>query len=643
MGKIKLKQPNKLLLLKCRKVAAQQEEIKKSGLFQDAEEYLDAGRHGEAEILFGRLLAEHPGSPLILVRLGVISHKLGRLDEAGGYFSKALAVEPHNAEALIGLGQLAVGQGRVESAVRFFHQALKVAPDHYQALDGLGELWLMAGDLERAREFFSRAVAVRPYFAEGLFHLGLVSANLGNMFEAETNYRLATIVKPDHAGAFNNWGIIQAGQGRFDEAETSYRRSLEIEPDNFHALFNLAELYEKTNKLKEAGELVKQALVLAPDDPGLARLMATLLRRQGKLQEALTVLEKVVVSPANPEKSLEVHYELARIHDRIGQYEKAFHHFSRTKELQALSPLARKVDKNNFLRRLALLEDSFNDERLARWSRKSGTSEGGERPVFLVGFPRSGTTLLDQILDSHPDFQVVEESAALDMVVNLISGLAGGYPGGLERLSADALAELRQEYLRNLSRFAGNRAAGGRLVDKYPLHIIHLGLIYRLFPEARVILAIRHPYDVCLSNFMQLFNLNDAMANFLNLQDAAFCYDRVMSLGLRYLEGLPLQVHRIRYEDLVEDFATTTGELLSVLGAEWDEKVNRYYEHAQGRGMIATPSYHQVTEPIYQRSMFRFKNYVPGFADCHSLLRPYVAGFGYPEVDEAELAWGNNP
>lgn len=641
MGKIKLKSPNKLLLLKGKKIAAQQEQIKKAGPFQEAEESLEAGHLEVAAMLFGRLLVEYPDSPLIFARIGSVSHKLGRLDEADDYFRKALAAEAHNADALCGLGQLSAERGMFEVAARFFNQALKFAPDHYLALDCLGELWLRCGDLERARELFSRAVAVRPYFAEGLFHLGQVYANLGNLYEAETNYRLATIVKPDHAGAFNNWGIIQASQGRFDEAETSYRRSLEIDPDNFHALFNLAELYEKTSKLSEAEDLVKQALVMAPSDPGLSRLMATLLRRQGKLQEALAVLEKVTVPPDNPDKALEVHFELARIQDRLGQYEKAFRHFSQTKELQALSPLARKFDKNNFLQKLAGLEDCFNNELLARWPRDLATAEGGARPVFLVGFPRSGTTLLDQILDSHPDFQVVEETAALEMVISLIKGMEGGYPGGLERLSAGAVAELRQEYFRYLSRFAGNRTAGGRLVDKYPLHIMHLGLICRLFPEARIILAIRHPYDVCLSNFMQLFNLNDAMANFLNLPDSAACYDRVMALGLRYLEGLPLQVHRIRYEDLVEDFETTTKGLLFFLGAEWDEKVSRYYEHAQGRGMIATPSYHQVTEPIYQRSMFRFKNYTPGFVACHDLLRPYVAHFGYPEVDETAQAWEN--
>jgi len=634
MAKLKIKPQNKLLLLKAKKTKAQDILLRNSEFFQKIEAQLAADHFTEAEKLLTQLRDEHPHSPLVLSRIGLVNHKLGHLAVAEQYFRLALTIDPHNAEALTGFGILATEQNQVPVAAQLFQQALKVEPNNYQALDGLGWLWLISGETILAKDFFINSVTICPHFTAGLFHLGLTHAKLGNLQEAAINYRLATIVNPKHAEAYNNWGIIQATQGAYDDAETSYRRALEITPDNINTLCNLAELYEKTNKLREAKELVEMALALEPQTTGASRLMATLLRRQGKAEEALSMLKSVPIPSDNPEKALEIHYELARLSDQLGKYESAFQHFRKTKELQALSPLAQKFDKNNFLRGLTSLANYFTSDRLTRWSEQTPMAAASDCPIFLVGFPRSGTTLLDQILDSHPDFQVVEESAALEIVISRINALPEGYPVALDHISEDTLTELRREYFRNLSGFAGQNTTATQMIDKYPLHIMHLGLIYRLFPQAKIILAIRHPYDVCLSNFMQLFKINDAMANFLNIYDTSFCYNQVMGLALRYLDTLPLRVHRIRYEDLVDDFTTTASELLSFLGADWDEKVTRYYEHAQSRGMIATPSYHQVTEPIYQRAKFRFKHYATVFADCHDLLQPYITRFDYPNVED---------
>lgn len=180
-------------------------------------------------------------------------------------------------------------------------------------------------------------------------------------------------------------------------------------------------------------------------------------------------------------------------------------------------------------------------------------------PVFLVGFPRSGTTLLEQMLDAHPELRTLEEKDAIDVVRRRIAGLPGGYPDALATLPAADLAALRALYRAEVARHLGGAAPTGLLVDKMPLNSLEAGLIHRLFPRARFLLALRHPADVVLSNFMQAFKPNAAMAQFSSLASAARFYAEVMALWQQYSAVLPLAVHTVRYEDLVADLEGRPG------------------------------------------------------------------------------------
>ncbi|MEN8136784.1 MAG: sulfotransferase [Thermodesulfobacteriota bacterium] len=641
MGKIKRIRPNKVSLLKARRTSERQARAVDGERLQQIDGLCETGKFADAENLLDRLLVESPASALVLSKLGSVNYKQGRMTEAEAYFRKALKFDKQNISALIGLGRLEGDLGRVDSAAAFYNKTLKISPDNYLALNGMGGLFLKTGNLEMARNVFEKVIRLEPHSSEGLYGLGRVNASQAQFAEAEINYRLAILNRPEYAEAYHSWGIIQAKQGRYAEAEDSYRKSLDIRPDNINAMFDLAELYEKSNRLQESKEIVNRSLDVAPGNLGASRIMATLLRREGKPGEALKWLDSVSLPENNPAKSSEVHYELARIYDRLGENEKAYRHFDLTKKFQGLEPQSRKFNKDNFLQGLLQLKTFFTEERLKRLAAEK-LPVSGLQPVFLVGFPRSGTTLMDQVLACHPDFSVAEETAALDMVIHKIKRLGKGYPDALDDLAEETLVELRQEYFSSLKRSMGGDKPTGIVVDKYPLHIIHLGLIAKLFPGAKVILAIRHPYDVCLSNFMQLFRLNDAMANFTNLTDTANCYDQVMSLGLHYMKFLSLQFHQIRYEDLVENFEETAKQLLTFLGADWDETVLKYYEYARAKTNIMTPSYQQVTEPIYKRSVLRFINYASFFTEPTDVLKFYVDRFGYDDVDDVLSATEDN-
>ncbi len=217
-----------------------------------------------------------------------------------------------------------------------------------------------------------------------------------------------------------------------------------------------------------------------------------------------------------------------------------------------------------------------------------------------------------------------------DISRSTIATMSGGYPSAIASLKEIDILTLRGQYLRSVERHI-HRRPGTTLVDKLPLNICHIPLIVRLFPNSPIILALRHPCDVVLSNFMQNYELNDAMANFLTIEGAARFYNQVMGYWLKCVELLPLSFHSVKYEDLVADFEGEVRSLLQFLDVDWDDTVLDYRTHAQQRGRIHTPSYAQVTEPIYQRAKFRWTRYEDNLKPVLRDLKPFIKAFGYAD------------
>jgi hypothetical protein len=227
----------------------------------------------------------------------------------------------------------------------------------------------------------------------------------------------------------------------------------------------------------------------------------------------------------------------------------------------------------------------------------------------------------------------MEEKDAVDQVRRQVEKLPAGYPEALPDLDPDALQALRRVYFEAVDRHL-RRLAGRTPVDKMPLNTIDVGLIHRLFPEARILLALRHPCDVVLSGFMQAMKPNAAMVLFDSLASTARFYAQVMGLWQQYRQVLPLSVLTVRYEDLVVDLPGETRRILEFLDLPWDDAVLSYAEHAQTRA-IATPSYHQVVQPIYRRSVGRWRNYADAFEDVLPVLQPFIEEFGYASEPDA--------
>ena len=290
-------------------------------------------------------------------------------------------------------------------------------------------------------------------------------------------------------------------------------------------------------------------------------------------------------------------------------------------------PSLKHADRTKFIDDVDGLAAVFTKSFVKGWtSLPAAGAEPGHAapPVFLVGFPRSGTTLLDQILDAHPSVEVFEEHPFLRAVRNA----APGYPKSLATMTAGEQARLRTIYWSEL-REEGADLEGKTVINKMPLDIVHAGLIQRIFPEARIVFALRHPADCVLSCFMQDFVPNGAMLNFLTLDGSARFYDHVMTLWRSYRQLLPLNVQEVRYENLVADLRAEVEPVLDFLDLDWDDAVSDPAAHALTRGTIRTPSYSQVTQPIYSSSAERWRRYEKEMRPVLSVLKPHIEHFGY--------------
>ncbi len=362
--------------------------------------------------------------------------------------------------------------------------------------------------------------------------------------------------------------------------------------------------------------LVGEAEARGVDEDGLNFIRAFDHRRSKRYEQGLEALRKV---PAELESARREHL-LGQLEEGAGHYDAAFAAFERMNEIQRADesrPEERAATYRSNVRRQFEL---VTPEWVSGW-RSARLDERGS-PVFLVGFPRSGTTLLDTFLMGHPSIEVLEEEPMLRRAAQRLDfETLPAAPDEVTRSARDAYFEAAAD-LTPLD-------PGKLLVDKNPLAMNGLPLIHRLFPDAKIILALRHPCDVVLSCFATNFKLNDGMASFLQLDTAAELYD----LSFRYFERarhlFDFPVHTIVYENVVADPDRELRSLFDFLGLKWDERVLDHEATARGRGHIKTASYAQVVEPIYHRSAGRWRNYREQLEPILPTLVPWIEKFGY--------------
>lgn len=526
------------------------------------------------------------------------------------------------------LAQAALGalaQGDAAAAQHFAAAALARRPEEPNALQVLGLLALRAGEAPAARAYLERAAAAAPGHAAILNALGGALRQCGDPAAARAAFQRAGAAGA--AEAWRNLGNLEASVNQIDAAIAAYERAIAASPGDAAAHASLARLMERRHDLERARSLAERALALNANND-VARLTLAELALRAHDYRAVEPMAAPIVSSSPSKTNQALAWGLiGEARDKLKRFDAAFAAFSQAN--------ARLLELHGALR-----NDSRSPyhpasiARLTAFAARADASawrappDAAPAPVFLVGFPRSGTTLLDQILAGHPALATMEER---DVFVASVADAAQS-DAGLDSLAVASAAEVaarRAAYWDGVA--AAGAAPGARmLIDKLPLNLALAPLIKRIFPEARIIFAVRDPRDVILSCYQQRFGMNAAMAQLLELESAARLYDSAMRLFTLCLERLNLNTVEVRYEDVVTDLEGQARRLCAFLGIPFAPAMLDFQATARRRD-VGTPSAKQVLQPLYSGSIGRWRNYADELAPVLPLLTTWAARFGYPD------------
>ena len=617
------------------------------------------GNYFLAKKQFTKAANINPDDPMYYFNLGQANSKLDLLDEAKAAYEKSLQLDPHFVEAYYSLGGITNNLGQYDMAVTFFKRGIEINKKYAPCYYGLGSTYNDMEKYNEARPLLEKAISMNPNDPAYYFNLGLANSKLDLLDEAKAAYEKSLQLNPHFVEALCNLGEVTNNLGQYDIAETCFKRGIEINkkhvpcycglgstyintgkynealpllekaidinPEHTPSLIKLANLYERLSQLDRAEEYVNRTLAIDSTNSYAICIKASILRRKGFHSNAIKVLLDRPTSNKNRQVEIEIHAELGRLFDISNDTDKAYYHFSESNRLMATTPKGIIADKHIYLNTIKKISEGMDDLHPIKMNNHTNVTA----PVFLVGFPRSGTTLLDQILDNHEFIQVMEEKPTISSVITKLKNNMGQYPEGLSTLTESEIDELRDTYFSVVDSILDRNNDTAIIVDKMPLNIIHVGLILRIFPNAKFILALRHPCDAILSCFMQTFEPNSAMANFYTLEDSVNLYVKTMRLWHKYTQLMPVKFHAIKYESLLSDFDNEVKALLGFLGLKWNNDLRDFFSHAKNNKSIRTPSYSQVTQPIYQTSKYRWLRYKKHFYPYIEDLRPFLEYFHY--------------
>lgn len=434
-------------------------------------------------------------------------------------------------------------------------------------------------------------------------------------------YRQATELAPGWPLAWRKLADCQAALGRVEDQFVSLNSAVHHSNADPEAIYQLGRRLEMSHRLAELDALIEKYRPRFDANPWLLTLQAINEWRKENLQQARSIADYCLKlqPPDNLKQSL--HWLLGTLHDRFGEYAEAYGNFVRMNESSARQA---NVDWENRLHeRVARLKQHLQD--VSAVSSQIHCAEDDRGPIFVTGFPRSGTTLMGSLLNSHPNLVTRDEWSGINAVIKWMESRGLNYPQFIGALSDSDRGELRA-YYRKKMRMEGSSE---RYVDKRPLNLIHLQLIFALYPRARVVMMIRHPYDVSFSCFSQNFRLNESMQNFLSLQSTARTYDHVMSLAKHYLESASERIHQVHYEDLTAHPQQTMQTLFAFLEVPWSPQVLEFHRHARQAVDVRSPSYHQIVQPIHGKSVERWRCYREFVAPLAAWLDPWCRYFKY--------------
>jgi tetratricopeptide (TPR) repeat protein len=569
---------------------------------------LRAAHRGEEAIAsFRQAIALRPDNAETRNNFGVALAALKKYQDAVAEHERAVAIKPDYVEAHHNLANALAALGRTEEAISHFERALTLKPGAATTHNGYGNLLAALKRYEEAVRQYRKAIELRPDYFEAHNNLGNALAAIEHPTDAIAQYRKALDINPDYAEAHNNLGNVLGAVERYDEAITCFRTALAIDPQLTETYNALGSALVTVGRIDEGRREMERAIAIAPRQPAYYRGVGE-CKRYTADDPHLAAMEALAqdLGSFTQDESMVLHYALAKAYDDIGRHEGAFDH------LVEGSRLKRKQLDYDEAATLGIHKRVAGVFTPSLMREKSGLGDPSTVPVFIIGMPRSGTTLIEQILASHPQVfgagELLAFHNAIDRQVAPNGPMKEPFPEAAPAMSAAQLRSLGEDYVRQVTAMAPQAA---RVTDKALGNFVHVGLIHLALPKARIIHAARNAMDTCFSCFSKLFASELLYTyDFGELGRYYRSYDNLMSHWRQVLpKGAMLDV---QYEDLVADLETQARRIVDYCGLDWDERCLSFH---QTQRPVRTASAVQVRRPIYNSSVERWRPY-------ETMLRP---------------------
>jgi tetratricopeptide (TPR) repeat protein len=588
-----------------------------------------SGNLAEAEAVGRRAIKAGPKNASAHSNLGIVLYDLKKLDQAEAYHLQTLALDPKMVGSLNNLGSIARERGNLIEAERYYKAALSANPQNFESANNLASVLIEAEQLKEARAVLVSLLRIKPDYAEAHRNMGRIFLNTTELDLAEFAFRkslefnpqlqeayiglsqvmyekhqntlaleaanFAYNLAPDESGVLHQLALCEADSGNSEKAILLYNRALEIKPDFAPSLMALGHLKMEVGDMDRATDYFKAALEAGTER--LSPLMA--LSRLTKMTEDSPIFIELEAESKNieaspPKKRIAYHYAMGKAFEDIKNYNMAFNNFARGAEIKRGTV---KYDPDKTDQRTDQIIKAFTPKRIAQMRKASIDTA---QPIFVLGMPRSGTTLTESILASHS--QVFGAGELPDLLNLFPSSPDGPVLGGIEDMKKEELTRRITDYARQVD----SRAPGmHRITDKMPANFQMIGVIHSLLPNAKIIHVMRNPMDTCLSCFTRLFERSQLQS-----------YDQV-ELGRYYLNYRRLVVHwsevlpqhafmELKYEDLVDDIEAQTRRMLSFCGLEWEAGCLEFHNDTR---RVRTASVSQVRQPVYKSSVEKWRAY----------------------------------
>jgi len=578
-------------------------------------------RHEEAIAQYRQVLALKGDHPEVHCHLGNALCVLGRLEEAAAAFQRALAINPALAQAHCNLGLLVGTREGPQAAIQHYERALAIKPDFLEAHHGLGNALRKLNRHQEAIAHYTKALAIAPpRRTEVHNNLGISLQAIGRHQEAIGQYQQALALDGNSAEVRNNLATALQGLGQFEVAIAGYQAALAVKPDHAEAHNNIGVVFQALGRLEEASQAYERATQLAPRNTEFQLNFANSRRfnRADPRLVALKALENDLTS-LNREQQIPLHFALGKAYADLGEYPRSFAYLLKGNAIKRAGVC---YDEAATLKRFERIQAAFTSELLRE---KSGVGDPATAPLFVLGMPRSGTTLVEQILASHSKVFGAGELDAFGRAVAAIATANGiAFPELASTISTEGLRSLGGSYVERLSRAP---TAAERIVDKMPSNFAFVGLIHLALPHARIIHTRRDPLDTCLSCFSSLFASEHAHA--YDLGELGRFYRGYASLMTHWRNVLPAGVMlEVQYEDVVDDLEGQARNIIAHCGLDWEDSCLAFQETQRP---VETASARQVRQPIYRSSVGRWRSYA-------DLLQPLRQALGLPDEGSGPLA-----